>query len=1083
MSRFASMFCFSALCALTISNLKAESKKPESSTQCISEKASTPVRLGLRYTTPEGIGYKEGYTTIEGLFSRNYHDQWFPLLDLRAHIFDDGKFAGNAGLGARYLASSRIWGANVYYDYRNTHHQHYNQVALGLESLGVIWDFRLNGYLPVGAKESKYRVPHFDGFQDNYMYVDAFRDFALKGVNLEAGYHYEHFKSIPLYFAGGPYYLTGTGTTAWGGELRGRVEFFQRYIRVEANTTYDHFFQWRGQAQISVNIPLGRRRKIHDRNKPCPNERALYTRLMQSVDRNEIIPVGKEHNKSVAIDPATGQPYYFIFVDNTSSSLGTYESPYSSLATAQANSSPGQVVYVFPGDGTATNMDQGITLQDDQMLLGASTTHPISTTLGEVSIPVFASTLPVITNTTTAPVVTLANNNTVSGFYIENNTSAGIEGTNITNLIATENTIIGGLGGPGILLNDVSGQVAINNNLFAQRDLMSSRNYAVHIVQTTAQCDASFINDTFLCMPTSNFLTAIFADLSNTGSIDTLSIANTTFFNSICEGGAVNVSLQNSSYMNNLIISDSQATNFYYGLELDIYGSGSLQNVELTNTSLSNAPNGYVGVYVDMENTGSIGNITLTDCTLSNTGSYGFVTYQGSSGSIDNITITGCDLSNNNSGYGISLELASSGSIGSFNISDSTLNRNTGGLGAINANLSGTGSISNFGVSGCTIDNNVNTSNSGYGIYIDLENAGTVDNITVTDSIITNHNNGGAIFLLMNGSASISNVKVSNTTMDIGFNGNGIAIQMLDVNAGSIRNIAVSDSTLSNFANGILLNVNGGGSIDNVSVSGSNLNDNDGFALSANLTSTGTITNLDIESSNFNNNSYGISVDLESTGSLTNWTIANSRILNTGNNGIQATLNSTGTIQNLMVSNTTVNGNGNGLYTTATGGIDSAKITGSNFSGSRNGGILFNNASLSDLLIADTIFIANPVGVELDLTVSSPSIEITGSTFRFNAGSGLLVGANSASVMSITNNSFTGTVSPNTGYGAQILNNSGSTICLNFAQNSAIPVNLGGIDPYYFNNISGTFNTTADSVQTNNIGTISTSGTIGTCTQ
>ncbi len=97
--------------------------------------ADRPHRITVRHIEPQGIGYNQGYTTLEGFFSLyNGSCDWVPFLDVRAHIFNNGKPAINAGLGTRYLTNRRVWGINSYYDYRNTNRQHYNQVAMGLES-------------------------------------------------------------------------------------------------------------------------------------------------------------------------------------------------------------------------------------------------------------------------------------------------------------------------------------------------------------------------------------------------------------------------------------------------------------------------------------------------------------------------------------------------------------------------------------------------------------------------------------------------------------------------------------------------------------------------------------------------------------------------------------------------------------------------------------------------------------------------------------------------------------------------------------------------------------------------------------
>lgn len=133
---------FDFACALT---------KSSSVSECKEEASSRPYTISARHVEPGGIGYKLGYTTVEGFFSLyNGSERWLPFLDARCHIFNDGRPAVNAGLGLRYLKSHRIWGLNSYYDYRKTKRQHYNQVAFGLESLGSLWDvipFPKNKYI------------------------------------------------------------------------------------------------------------------------------------------------------------------------------------------------------------------------------------------------------------------------------------------------------------------------------------------------------------------------------------------------------------------------------------------------------------------------------------------------------------------------------------------------------------------------------------------------------------------------------------------------------------------------------------------------------------------------------------------------------------------------------------------------------------------------------------------------------------------------------------------------------------------------------------------------------------------------
>ncbi len=230
------------------------------SAQC--SNADRPYRITARHIEPQGIGYNEGYTTFEGFFPLyNGWDHWVPFLDARGHIFNNGKPAINAGLGIRYLARHRIWGVNSYYDYRNTKHQHYNQVSIGLESLGRIWDFRLNGYLPVGKKQSPNYELQFDRFEDNSAILRQKYEYALAGVNAEGGFPVNCWKKFPLYFAAGTYYLTGKGGTTWGGQARASIRIFD-YLKIDGNVSYDHLFKWIGQGQVGLIFSFGSRKKV-----------------------------------------------------------------------------------------------------------------------------------------------------------------------------------------------------------------------------------------------------------------------------------------------------------------------------------------------------------------------------------------------------------------------------------------------------------------------------------------------------------------------------------------------------------------------------------------------------------------------------------------------------------------------------------------------------------------------------------------------------------------------------------------------------------------------------------------------------
>ncbi len=472
--------------------------------------------IAIRHIETKGVGYNVGYTTLECFLipKKEWINAYLPFIDARFHIFDNGTPAVNAGLGFRYL-SSRIWGAYGYYDYRRTRHYHYNQISLGFESLGALLDFRVNGYLPVGNKRSHYYDTHFDSFQGHELILIRKKEMAMKGINAEMGVHFTPVKKGNLYGAFGPYYFENAGKHAVGGEARLAFTFLN-HVRVEAKASYDSVFKGILQGQIGFYFGFGKEKEAPQPRK-CPNE--MRERAYQYVDRQEIIPVVKKHYKTPAIDPATGQPYFFIFVDNTSSSNGTFESPYPSLSLAETHSSANDVVYVFPGNGTSTGMNTGFRMKTAQKLLGAANAYNLNTEQGMIQIPALASTKPAISNTLIGAeeVVLLNSGNQVSGFLMTTPTNkSGIACVNSTvGYEITENEItlvadnfyqtVKGVSGT------ISGNILIANNIFKGADGLNytygvyldkpsngnvtiANNHFTGTNETTGLCTGIFVN-------------------------------------------------------------------------------------------------------------------------------------------------------------------------------------------------------------------------------------------------------------------------------------------------------------------------------------------------------------------------------------------------------------------------------------------------------------------------------------------------------------------------------------------------------------------------------------------------------------
>lgn len=346
--------------------------------------------LQVRHRESGGVGYSQGYTSGDYFLTAQWNSAEL-LFNLRGHLFNDGLFAGNTGIGFRYSLKDDHYrlGANLFYDCRDTSHFFANQMGAGLELLSHHFDVRFNGYLPIG-KTQDFSQKKFQNFAGHHAYIQGKLHAALPCVEGEVG--------IPFYkrwyVAVGTYYLfreshrnLSTGN-AWGGKLRADVSL-GHYLTLGMALTHDHIFNTRLQGIVALNIPLGKRSK-----KPYISRDLRNIPMM----RNEIIPLQTQRKtKNILTDPSgSNTPIRFLFVSNTATSGdGSFEKPFASLKEAEGHSNPGDVIYVFPGDGTPRNMDEGIVLKERQVL--ASSGAPLN--VSEINIP--ASTpgvSPVMTN-------------------------------------------------------------------------------------------------------------------------------------------------------------------------------------------------------------------------------------------------------------------------------------------------------------------------------------------------------------------------------------------------------------------------------------------------------------------------------------------------------------------------------------------------------------------------------------------------------------------------------------------------------------------------------------------------------------
>ena len=343
-------------------------------------------RLELRHREAGGVGYSTGYTSLDYFLMTEGKTEF--LLDLRGHIFNNGQGAGNGGVGFRYPIrdDKYLIGGNVFYDVRQSRHLVCNQIGAGFEWLSQNVDFRANGYIPVGKKKT-FEKKVFRGFSGQNGIVRRRLKSSLPSIDAEVGTPLPK----PFYFAFGAYYLFKQSESsldvgnALGFKARAEVDIGQ-HVTLGFALTYDRIFKTRPQGYISIHIPFEKKKKSRksDSDELCHLSKSRNLRHVP-IMRNEIIPIQSKRKSRDYLADADDDPIKFIFVDNTAAypGDGSFERPFAMLKDAEKNSAPGDVIYIFPGDKTPKNYDQGVVLKDHQVL--ASSGAPL--VMHDVMIP------------------------------------------------------------------------------------------------------------------------------------------------------------------------------------------------------------------------------------------------------------------------------------------------------------------------------------------------------------------------------------------------------------------------------------------------------------------------------------------------------------------------------------------------------------------------------------------------------------------------------------------------------------------------------------------------------------------------
>jgi hypothetical protein len=634
------------------------------------------------------VGYESSFGGIEGFVPLSQKPgRNIAFLQGRALLStEDARLGGNVVLGYRTYSrqNNRTFGGYVSYDIRDTGNSTFNQVGLGVESLGDSIDVRANGYIPVGdtrrqtgesSSSNTSFTPQVPNFQGNYLAIGTLNQLtrvnrsyeaAMSGFDAEVGGKLARLgETGALRGYGGLYYYDAPGTAGIVG-VRGRLEArpsdnFQLGLSVQT----DDKFGTNVVFSVATNFPGTRPREARRQDE-------VVARLGEGITRQENIVVDEQTESRVnsttspviATNPATNQPYLFQHVNlGVAEGNGTFENPFGTVQNAlNATRSDGNdIVYVQSGTNPGI---PAFTIPDNVQVLSTGPNQVIPTVqVGNVQLPLSGTgVLPTIlpSGSSNVPGVTMGNNTTLSGFAINNATDVGIgnegsagTGVNPISNVTIRDNQIAGSGTDGIRLSNVTGAVNLLNNTITN----SVTGDGIRIANTSGQANVTITGNNQI---TGNSRAGIAFLLNNTARVSS-TISGNTISNNALDGIFISRLIPDptgSVQLNNVRISENTINgNGGNGINFRLGGTANANSVTFAENQISS--NNGAGIAIDLVDNARAA-VTTTGNTIFGNISSGIILQTDGSSNLFS-TVSNNTLTNNNTNPGAGSVFGDSG--------------------------------------------------------------------------------------------------------------------------------------------------------------------------------------------------------------------------------------------------------------------------------------------------------------------------------------------------------------------------------------------------------------------------------------
>jgi hypothetical protein len=394
--------------------------------------------LRLRYSTESYGQDRRGNFDVGTMRIENFEDA-IAFFDGQVTLSDVNGVGYNLGVGFRWLGwapfpsePERITGFSLWTDGTSTESgSFFPQIGVSYESLGEMWDFRANGYIPLGTDtQIGAFTPTGDiVFSENFLVLEALAD-QNKSFNvgeIEFARRIMHDRDA-WGFAGG-YALANNEEDTAGYRLGFRGYAYPDLLLQLAVTNDDIFAT---NAAFSVTWFVGRTRTNFQ--PAC----GLVDRMREPVMRNDYVAL--KRTTVTGGEPLTntdGEAFRFVHVNSAAPAGGdgTYENPLNNVGNVEGNSQVSDIVLLYAN--SVFNGQSTLVAQDEQRLLGEGNGEIFTIDTEQAGIVDIPETSPgardgaraIISGAVGSGAVRLADANEVANFNIDGTgTAAGVAG-------------------------------------------------------------------------------------------------------------------------------------------------------------------------------------------------------------------------------------------------------------------------------------------------------------------------------------------------------------------------------------------------------------------------------------------------------------------------------------------------------------------------------------------------------------------------------------------------------------------------------------------------------------------------------